>query len=148
MCALVTMLGSHCISILHVCVEFIVFPFIKLILIGNLAGHLFSTGAHSISKCSVTPDSGKYHCTAHFRFSVLTLVASIGSSRILLACTIVLPAVYFLSTGSGDWLQKYATLVISGDHLPAYVASSSFVFMVPSSDPYVAINAHTVLSSE
>ena len=76
---------------------------------------------------------------------MLTLVASIGSSCILLACTIVLPDVYFLGTGSGDWLQKYATLVISGDHLPAYIASSSFVVMVPPSKPFAAINAHTVL---
>ena len=148
MCDLVTMLGSHGISILHVCVEFIVFPLSKMILIGKLAGRLFTTFAHSISKCSVTPDSEKYHCTAHFRFNVLKLVASIGSSCILLAFTIVLPAVYFLGTGSGNWLQKSATLVISGDHLPTYVASSSFVVMVTSSEPYVAINAHTVLSSE
>ena len=99
MCALVTMLGSHGISILHVCVEFIVLPFSKIILIGNLAGRLFTTGAHSISKYSVVPDSEKYHCTAHFWFNVLTLVASIGSSRILLACTIVLPAVFFWARG-------------------------------------------------
>ena len=99
MCALVIMLGSHGISILYVCVDFIAFPFSKMILIGNLDGCLFNNGAHSISKCSVTPDSEKYHCTAHFSFNVLTLVASIGSSRILLACTIVLPAVYFWTQG-------------------------------------------------
>ena len=148
MCALVIMLVSHRISILHVYVYFTVLPFGKEIFIGKLSGRFLTTGAPSIRKFSVATESEKSHCTACFIFGVLTLVAAIGSSLILLACTIFLPAVYFLGTGSGDWLQKYATLVISGDHLPAYVASSSFVFMVPSSEPYVAINAHTVLSSE
>ena len=58
-CDLVIILGSHGISILHVCVDFIVLPLSKMILIGNLDGCLFTTGAHSISKCSVTPDSEK-----------------------------------------------------------------------------------------
>ena len=116
MCASVIMLGSHGISILHVCIDFIVFPFGKVTLIGNFAGRLFTTGTPSTRKCTVAPESEKAHCTACFSFGVLKLVAAIGRSLKLLACTIACPTVYFFGMGSGAGLKKSAILVISGAH--------------------------------
>ena len=133
MCALVIMLVSHGISILHVYVYFTVLPFGKEIFIGKLSGRFLTTGAPSIRKFSVATESEKSHCTACFIFGVLTLVAAIGSFHILLACTISFPAFYRVVMGSDAGLQNFDTLVISGAHLPAYVLSSSFVVVVPSS---------------
>ena len=131
-CASVIMIWSHGISRLHVCFEFIVFPFGKSILIGNLAGRLLTTGAPSIRKCPVAPESEKYHCTARFRFGVLTLVADFGSSCILLDCTIDCHDVCRVGMGIGAELKNSAILVISGAHSPEYFVLSSFVVIVPS----------------
>ena len=130
-CASVIILGSHGISILYVCVHFIVLPFGREILIGNLDGCLLTTGATSIRKCPVPPESEKSHSTYRFIFGILILVVEIGISCVLFACTIALPAVCIVGMGSGSGLSNYATFVIIGAHSPAYVASSSFVVIVP-----------------
>ena len=130
------------------CVDFIVFPFSNVNFIGDLGGCLLNTGAPSTRNCPVAPESEKSQCTARFGFGVLEIFAAIGSSRKLLACTIDCPAISCVRVGSGSGLQKSATLVISGDNLPAYVELSSSIFIVTSSEPQVVFDTHTVLSSE
>ena len=113
MCASAIMLGSHGISILQVCVDFIIFQFGKVIFIGTLEGCLLTNGAPSTRNCPVAPESEKSQCEDHFRFGVFKLVAAIGSSCIWLDFYITLPDACLLVIWIGAGLQNSATLVIS-----------------------------------
>ena len=108
------MLISHGISRLHMCVEFIVFPFSKVILIGDLAGRQLTTSAPSTIKFPVAPESEKFHCMARFSFSILKLVASIGSSRKKLAYTINFPDFCCVVMGSGGGLKNMLHKLLVG----------------------------------
>ena len=65
-CASVILLGSHGMSRLHVCVDWIIDPFGSLILSGLVAGILFVTAAPFIKKCAVAPESRIANCVGIF----------------------------------------------------------------------------------
>ena len=56
-CASVTVLGSHGMSKLHVCVDCIIFPLESVIFNGDGVNFLLTTGAHCTRKCPVYPES-------------------------------------------------------------------------------------------
>ena len=59
MWASVTVSGSHGMSRLHVCVDFIVLPFGSVMVIGLVAFCILVAGAPSIRKCAVAPESDR-----------------------------------------------------------------------------------------
>ena len=56
-CASVTVLGSHGMSKLHVCVDCIIFPLGSVIFNGDDVNFLLTTGAPCTRKCPVAPES-------------------------------------------------------------------------------------------
>ena len=131
MCALVRILGRHEMYRFHVSVDFIILPLGNLILIGDMESSLLNTSAPSMRKCSISPESEKYHSKSRFIFGVLILVVAIGRSHLLLACNIDFPDVCRVGLRSGSELPNSAILFISGAHPSADVAPSSFVVIVP-----------------
>ena len=86
MWASVMMPDSHGMSRLHVCIDMIIFPFgSTMILIGCVAGRMFTATDPSTRKCPVAPESEQAQLTAFFKLIVLKMVFTIGSSCRLLA---------------------------------------------------------------
>ena len=77
-CASVNSSGSHGISRLHVCVDWILLPFGGLILSGDSVGLLLTTGAPCNRKCHVAPESDMAYCTAPFTLVRCKLGAVFG----------------------------------------------------------------------
>ena len=57
MCASVNASGSHGISKLHVCVDWMILPLGSVIFSGDAVGLLLTTGAPCTRKCPVAPES-------------------------------------------------------------------------------------------
>ena len=55
-CASVNVFGSHGMSKLHVCVDFIIFPLGSVIFNGDTVNFLLTTGAPYTRKCPVVPE--------------------------------------------------------------------------------------------
>ena len=64
MCASVNASGSHGISRLHVCVDWVLLPLGGVILSGDSVGLLLTTGDPCNIKCPVAPESDMAYCTA------------------------------------------------------------------------------------
>ena len=64
MCASVNASGSHGISRLHVCVDWMLLALRSLILSGDAVGLLLTTGSRCDRKCPVGPESDMAYCTA------------------------------------------------------------------------------------
>ena len=85
MCASVMAEGNHGMSRLHVWVDFNFIPFGMAIVMGRLAICLFTTGAPSMMKWLVAPESETAHSTALVRNFRLNVVVRRFSCR-LFAC--------------------------------------------------------------
>ena len=70
---------------LHVCVDWMVLPFGRVMVIGFLVGLMFTAGALLIKKWPVAPESDSAHSTALFSRPLLNIIFACGSSRKLLA---------------------------------------------------------------
>jgi hypothetical protein len=81
--------GNHGMLRLHVCVDVITLPFGILMLIGLVARRLLVTGAFSTRKWPVAPESDMACCTDLVTFALSKIVAALGSSCRLFACTII-----------------------------------------------------------
>ena len=66
-CASVIFLGSHGMSRLHVCVDLMVQPLGRMIVIGLVENFRFGTDAPPTRKCPVVPESEIAHSTAFYR---------------------------------------------------------------------------------
>ena len=64
MCASVNASGSHGISRLHVCVDWMLLPLGSVLLSGDDVGLLLTTGDPCNIKCPVAPESDMAYCTA------------------------------------------------------------------------------------
>ena len=64
MCASVNASGSHGISRLHVCVDWMLLPLGSVILSSDYIGLLLTNGSPCNRKCPVSPESDMAYCTA------------------------------------------------------------------------------------
>ena len=67
------------------CVDLMLFPFGSVMVIGLVAGLMFTAGEPLIKKWPVAPESDRAHFTALVSRSWLNIVFACGSSRKLLA---------------------------------------------------------------
>ena len=74
-------------SKLHVCVGRMLLPFGRVMVIGFVAGLIFTAGEPLIKKWPVAPVSESAHLTALFSRTWSNMVLACGSSRKLLAWT-------------------------------------------------------------
>ena len=72
-------------SRLHVCVDRMLLLFGRVVVIGSVAGLIFTAGEPLIKKWPVAPESDSAHLTALFSHSWSNIVLACGSSRKLLA---------------------------------------------------------------
>ena len=99
MCAFVISWGSHGMFRLHSCVELIVSPFGQVMRTGCLVGLTFVTGASSITKWPVVPESLMANCLLTFMAVVTALWAAWGKALpvlcrvVMLLCDSVLASV-------------------------------------------------------
>ena len=77
-------------SRLHVCVDLMLLPFGSVMVIGLVAGLMFTADEPLIKKWPVAPESDSAHFTALVSRSWLNIVFACGSSRKLLALDAVL----------------------------------------------------------
>ena len=72
-------------SRLHVCVDRMLLPFGRVMVIGFVAGLIFTAGETLIKKWPVAPESDSAHLTALFSRTWSNMVLACGNSRKLLA---------------------------------------------------------------
>ena len=70
---------------LHVCVDCMVLPFGRVVVIGFIVGLMFTAGAPFIKKWLVAPESDSAHSTALLSRPLLNIIFACGSSRKLFA---------------------------------------------------------------
>ena len=86
-CASVVWSGSQGMSMLHMWVDWTTLPLGRVILRGLVDGCLFTTGEPSTMKWPVAPESEMAYFIALHTSGLLKMVAAIGSSCKLFACT-------------------------------------------------------------
>ena len=98
MCASVNASGSHGISRLHVCVDWMPLPLGSVILSGDSVGLLLTTGAPCNRKCHVAPESDMAYCAAPCNLVGCKLGAVFGCCCMLCAAPLLSIVVMVAST--------------------------------------------------
>ena len=134
-------------SRLHVCVDWIIFPFGNVIFNGEVVNFLLTKGAPCTRKFPVAPESETAYCIASLNLDGWKIRIAVGSLARLLAWTMFCHAllrVGALTTGGGAWVSRGTSLLSDHPLLPLLSTVATVISSAVLEEHLLLI--HTVVS--